>query len=144
MLLIKLQWGPKLILLRVSCGSYRMGIFSDCSLAILEREFPLMFGDNGNLLWPSRPTNFRNSSTNLAERSLVLSWEPPLDSKYIYSTFFCDSCVHKYNKLNTHTHTHARTQKHVMYYVYNHPHTILIFLMFFSSNSENGHGTGKY
>lgn len=141
MLLIKLQWGPKLILLRVSCGSYRMGIFSDCSLAILEREFPLMFGDNGNLLWPSRPTNFRNSSTNLAERSLVLSWEPPLDSKYIYSTFFCDSCVHKYNKLNTHT--HARTQKHVMYYVYNHTHTILIFLMFFFSNSENGHGTWK-
>lgn len=141
MLLIKLQWGPKLILLRVSCGSYRMGIFSDCSLAILEREFPLMFGDNGNLLWPSRPTNFRNSSTNLAERSLVLSWEPPLDSKYIYSTFLCDSCVHKYNKLNTHT--HARTQKHVMYYVYNHPHTILIFLMFFFSNSENGHGTWK-
>lgn len=62
----------------VRCTGYRG--MSDCSLAILEREFPLMFGDNRNLLWPSRPTNFRNSSTNLAERSLVLSWEPPLDS----------------------------------------------------------------
>lgn len=28
-----------------------------------------------------------------------------------------------------------------MYNVYNHPHTFLIFLMFFSSNSENAYGT---
>lgn len=107
------------------------GYLTDCSLTTLEREFPLMFGDNGNLLWPSRPTHFRNSSMNLTERSLVLSWEPPLDSKYIYCTFFCDFRTFSAIIVNI----------YIMYNVYNHPHTFLIFLMFFSSNSENAYGT---
>ena len=51
----------------------------------LERIFPNMFGDHGNLYWPGRPTKFRNISINVTERSLTLNWEPPLDSKYRFA-----------------------------------------------------------
>ncbi|XP_061173417.1 uncharacterized protein LOC133182585 [Saccostrea echinata] len=59
------------------CSGY-LGM-TDCLLSDLENSFPALFGDNKNLLSPGRPTKF-HSSINMTERSLILNWQPPLDS----------------------------------------------------------------